>query len=364
MENLTEYLNTSVENLVRSAWRSTLSNPKESAFLTRMLAVQKSAAKKRSESEKAGLHMPPFLIASIATRCNLHCAGCYARANRSCRDEPDARELSAEEWKRIFREASESGVSFVLLAGGEPLLRGDVLRSAAETPNVIFPVFTNGTMIDGPRLEWFDAARNVIPVLSLEGGESSTDARRGAGTFRRLENLMDRLREKGIFYGCSITVTRENQKEVTDGGFVGHLGEKGCRLIFFVEYVPVQAGTENLAPADTDRCFLADRLEMLRARYRSVVFLSFPGDEKALGGCLAAGRGFFHINALGGAEPCPFSPYSDVSLKNRALADALRSPLFGGIQGKGLNDIPHDGGCALFQHRDSVLGILEAQGRE
>lgn len=46
-----------------------------------------------------------------------------------------------------------------------------------------------------------------------------------------------------------------------------------------------------------------------------MVFLSFSGDEKYVGGCLAAGRGFFHINANGEVEPCPFSPYSDVNSK-------------------------------------------------
>lgn len=361
MQNLTEYLNASVENLIRSAWQNTFSNPRESAFLTRMLMTQKSASKKRSESERAGLHVPPFLIASIATQCNLHCAGCYARANHSCKDDPLEEELSAESWKRIFRDAAESGVSFILLAGGEPLLRKDVMRCAAETPDVIFPVFTNGTMMDRTYLDFLNANRNVIPVLSIEGEQSRTDTRRGSGTFQFLTNAMERMKAKGIFFGSSITVTRENLEEITGDDFIGDLSEKGCKLVFFVEYVPAQPGTEALASTDEDRRLLAERLEKLRDRFPSVLFLSFPGDEKALGGCLAAGRGFFHINALGGAEPCPFSPYSDISLKDHSLSEAMQSPLFVAIQGKGLNEIPHNGGCSLFARRDSVHELLSAQ---
>ena len=361
MENLTDYLNTSVENLVRSAWRNTLSNPRESSFLARMLPTQKTAAKKRSESELAGLHIPPFLIASIASQCNLHCAGCYARANHSCCDESSKKELNAEEWRRVFQDAAKCGVSFILLAGGEPLMRKDVLQFASEVPEVIFPVFTNGTMMDRPYLDFFDRSRNMIPVLSIEGDETRTDSRRGAGTFRLLNDAMEQMRAEGVFYGSAITVTRENLQEVAGDDFIGRLSEKGCKLVFFVEYVPAQPGTEKIAPTDTDRRFLTERLEELRNRYSSILFLSFPGDEKALGGCLAAGRGFFHINALGGAEPCPFSPYSDINMKDHTLKEVMQSPLFRKIEEKGLNNIPHNGGCSLFEQRDSVRNILNVQ---
>ena len=39
---------------------------------------------------------------------------------------------------------------------------------------------------------------------------------------------------------------------------------------------------------------------------------------------IVAERGFFHINSHGGAESCPFSPYSDINVKNTSLRQALR----------------------------------------
>ncbi len=358
--NLTEYLNQSIESLLRDALRNTASNPKESAFFIRSMHVQKKASDIRSRSEKAGRHVPPFLIASIASQCNLHCVGCYARANHACADTA-SEELPAPRWKKIFLEAAGLGVSFVLLAGGEPLFRKDVLRSASEVPDVIFPVFTNGTMLDEEYLKLFSRSRNLIPVLSVEGDAPETDARRGAGVYRRVADVMKKIKEEGIFYGCSITVTRENLPNITADDFVDRLSANGCKLIFYVEYVPAVPGTEDLAPNDADRGFLADQLKKLRSRRQPILFFSFPGDEKALGGCLAAGRGFFHINARGGAEPCPFSPYSDIGLKEHTLAEAMDSPLFYGIQKNGLTDIPHDGGCALFAKQDAVRDILKGQ---
>ena len=66
-----------------------------------------------------------------------------------------------------------------------------------------------------------------------------------------------------------------------------------------------------------------DEIISLRERYPEMLFMSFPGDEKESGGCLAAGRGFFHINPHGGAEPCPASPYSDINVRDTSILEAL-----------------------------------------
>ncbi len=63
---------------------------------------------------------------------------------------------------------------------------------------------------------------------------------------------------------------------------------------------------------------------------KSGVFVVFPGDEEQFGGCLAAGRGFVHVGPDGSLEPCPFAPYSDVSLKTTPLREALGSKLLCG----------------------------------
>lgn len=89
-----------------------------------------------------------------------------------------------------------------------------------------------------------------------------------------------------------------------------------------------------------------------------MVFVSFPGDEKSSGGCIAAGRGFFHINSNGGAEPCPFSPYSDINVRDTSLREALKSPLFLALREQNVLMEEHSGGCVLFERRESVEAIL------
>ena len=90
-----------------------------------------------------------------------------------------------------------------------------------------------------------------------------------------------------------------------------------------------------------------------------MVFVSFPGDEKSSGGCIAAGRGFFHINSHGGAEPCPASPYSDINVRDTSVLEALNSGLFKSLRDGGILLDDHDGGCVLFEHEYDVKKLVK-----
>ena len=352
------YMTRGVERVVADAIKATVRNPKESAYMLRFAAASRAASKRRVKSEKAGEHIPPFLIASITSKCNLHCAGCYSRCNHATVDAEPVAQLTSEEWLRIFSEADDLGVSFILLAGGEPMLRRDIIEAAGERRNILFPIFTNGTFIDEKYLALFDRCRNLIPIMSIEGNREVTDARRGKGVYDRLIANMDAFKDRGLIFGASVTVTTGNLKEVSSDSFIQSLSDRGCKAVIFVEFVPVTEESKELAPGDAEREYLADEIRRLREQYPEMVFISFPGDEKSSGGCLAAGRGFFHINSHGGAEPCPLSPYSDVNVRDTGLRGALNSDLFTALRTGDLLADDHRGGCVLYEKRDQVEALL------
>ncbi|BCJ95154.1 radical SAM protein [Anaerocolumna cellulosilytica] len=356
--NLNEYLSEGIDNIVKGAFQATLTNPRESAFIAKFSIDSKKAASLRKKIEMEGEHIPPFLIASITSKCNLHCKGCYARANHTCIDTDMEDLLEVSDWEAVFFQAAQIGISFILIAGGEPLMRRDVIRTAADFKNILFPIFTNGTIIDREYLQLFHQNRNLLPVLSLEGDEKTTEERRGEGVAQVLAVAMASMKKKGIFYGVSITVTKNNLKMVTEENFLKSICESGCKLVFYIEYVPADEKSVEIAPTEEERSYLEQKLLELRVKYSDMIFISFPGDEKGTGGCLAAGRGFFHINPAGGAEPCPFSPYSDSSLKTMSLRDALKSPLFRKLKDSQLLKSEHTGGCVLFEQRESVKDFL------
>ena len=357
--DLQQYLTEGVEAIVKDALRATLRDPRESAFMARFALASAGAARRRAACEAEGLHVPSYLIASITSACNLHCAGCYSRANHATTDCAPVKQLTAEQWRDIFRQAEELGISFILLAGGEPLLRRDVIEAAGQLPDILFPIFTNGVFLDSRTVELLDRCRNLIPVMSIEGGREATDARRGAGIYDKLLANMALLQRRGLLFGASATVTTENLDEVLSDAFVGALGERGCKALFYIEFVPVTDEAQHLAPGDAERERIGAGIERLRREREDMVFVSFPGDEKSSGGCLAAGRGFFHINSHGGAEPCPFSPYSDVNVTETSLREALQSRLFLSLRDGGHLLEDHAGGCVLYEKRELVKQLAE-----
>ena len=359
--DLSAYMAESIRNIMAKAYMNVLNNPREARFVARMQRVMVKAERRRKECrEKEGLDVPPFLIASIATTCNLQCKGCYARNNGIAGDTPTKETLTPDQWGTVFREAAEVGVSFCLLAGGEPLTRRDLLEKAAEVEDIIFPVFTNGTLIGAVYTDFFKRHLNLIPVISLEGELTATDSRRGTGVFQRALLSIEMLHKEKLFFGTSITVTTENYSEVTSEAFLSHLATLGCRLVFYVEYVPFDESTAHLAFTDEHVAEMERIVEERREQFKKMIFLSFPGDEKSLDGCLAAGRGFFHIGPDGSAEPCPFSPFSDRNVAQTGLRDALASPLFRKIRDARALGWEHTGGCTLYEHCDEVEAMTKA----
>jgi MoaA/NifB/PqqE/SkfB family radical SAM enzyme len=353
--DLGEYLSKGIERVIKNAIKATLKNPRETAFLTKYAHSAKKAAKQRRRSELAGEHIPSFLIAGITEECNLHCVGCYANANaqggsNAC--------MSRRDWSRVFSEAGALGIAMILLAGGEPLMRRDVIEEAASHVGILFPVFSNGTMMDGETIRLFHERRNLVPIISIEGDAELTDERRGGGVYAQTAKAMESLQNKGIPFGVSITVTSRNLSVVTSPEFCDTLRKTGCAVVIFVEYVPVER--RDLALSTEQREYLQARLDTLRKHTDSMIFIAFPGDEKRSGGCLAAGRGFFHINAAGGAEPCPFSPHSDTNVKDVPLRRALQSPLFLSLKSDGMLTREHTGGCTLFEFDGAVAAILSS----
>jgi len=170
---------------------------------------------------------------------------------------------------------------------------------------------------------------------------------------------MNRLSERGVLFAASVTVTTENLNLVVTDSFISQLRAGGCGAVFFVEYVPAEKGTENLVLSNVQADWLNEQTAVFKANYTDMSIFAFPGDEKYMGGCLAAGRGFFHISPFGSAEACPFSPYSKMNLKDSSILEILESPFFQEIREiskKGTKS--HSGGCTLFSYESDVKQLL------
>ncbi len=338
----TPLLDRSLHVFFKGAVRVAVGSPKQALAFLRTVVYQR--------------RVPPMVIFSVTERCNLQCAGCYARALHASPE----KELSAEEMHQVLREADELGIGFFMLAGGEPLVRRDLLDMTAAFPRMLFLLFTNGLLLNDKLLARLEAQRHVIPVLSLEGEGPDTDGRRGEGVFDQLRATMAELKKRKLFFSVSLTLTRSNVEAVTGEPFIQDMFAAGCKLFFLVEYSPVNGDTEDWVITQQQRETVARRLESYRARHPAL-FISVPGDEEQFGGCLSAGRGFVHLSAEGNVEPCPFVPYSDTNLREMSLREALQSDFLRRIRES--EDLKETGGgCSLWSRSEWLQEMLAASG--
>jgi len=323
---------------------------------TRLLAAQKKAAQRREILASEGVQVPAVLMLSLTHRCNLTCQGCYMRSlHRTATPEMNSDQLIS-----LVSQSVDLGVSFIVIAGGEPLVRkDDILMMARAFPSMTFAVFTNGLLIDESFAGELGKLKNIVPILSIEGEKEATDSRRSEGVYDAAIRSFSLLRQNGLFFGCSVTITRDNFSEVTTDRFVSEMISHGCRLIAYVEYVPIEEGTSGMALSDKEHDSLNHRITGFSEHYPAL-FLGFPGDEESYGGCLSAGRGFVHISPSGDLEPCPAAPMSDMNITTVPLREALSSDLLATIRANHQILSESGGGCALWTNRDFVSSLLSS----
>jgi MoaA/NifB/PqqE/SkfB family radical SAM enzyme len=318
----------------------------------------------REDAKLDGLVVPPFLIISITSQCNLSCAGCYAAAVGTTKAQVSP--LGMDRWRQIIAEASEVGVFGFVIAGGEPFLFPGLLELCEDFNDRFFIIVTNGTAITEDDFKRLKRLSNVAVLVSIEGGPDVTDARRGSGVYGRVSETLRRLLKSGVLAGISVTVNRLNHGYWMGGEELDRFIEMGVKIGVFIEYIPVVAGPVG----SDDRQLVLTKEE--RERFRSwvldlratkpIYLVHSPGDEEFFGGCVSAGRGFAHVTPAGDLTPCPVSNVATHNLTTSTLREGLASPLFKEIRESG-HLLENSGSpCALFSHPEEVEELAKAVG--
>ena len=280
----------------------------------------------RKNREIYNCNIPWLILFDPTSACNMHCAGCWAGTYGNKNN------LSFEDMDRIITEGKELGVYIYMLTGGEPLVRKkDILRLAEKHRDVEFSIYTNSTLIDDTFCQEVVRLGNITFQLSIEGTPETNDARRGDGHYAAVMNAMDLLKKYGIIFGTSICYTRANVEAVTSDEFLKMITEKGARFGFYFHYMPVgNHAVPDLMPTVEQRKYMIERIRYIRSSASDIDFfpMDFQNDGEAVGGCIAGGRNYFHINSAGDAEPCVFIHYSNANIHDMSVLEILKSPLF------------------------------------
>lgn len=272
--------------------------------------------------KKYGCNIPWAILLDPTSACNLHCTGCWAA------EYGNKLNLSYEEIDDIIRQGKALGVYLYIYTGGEPLVRKkDLIRLCEEHSDCVFLCFTNGTLIDETFADDLLRVGNFVPAISLEGFEEATDFRRGEGVFKKATAAMELLRKKKLLYGISACYTSANFASITSEEFFDSLIEMGAYFIWYFHYMPVgNDALPELMPTPEQRVETYHRIRHYRAA-KPLFAMDFQNDAEYVGGCIAGGRRYFHINANGDIDPCVFIHYSDSNIREKTILEALRSPM-------------------------------------
>jgi pyrroloquinoline quinone biosynthesis protein E len=151
---------------------------------------------------------PYALLAEVTFRCPLHCP--------YCSNPPQLRsgeELSAEEWKRVIREAADIGVLQIGFSGGEPLVRRDLASfiAAARDAQLYTNLITSGVGLDHRRAEELRNAGLDSVQLSFQADEELLgDSIAGSRAHRRKIAAAAAIRGARIPLSLNFVIHRRN----------------------------------------------------------------------------------------------------------------------------------------------------------
>ncbi|MDD4510987.1 MAG: radical SAM protein [Oscillospiraceae bacterium] len=273
--------------------------------------------------KKYNCNIPWAILLDPTSACNLHCTGCWAA------EYGNKLNLTYDEIDSIIQQGKELGVYMYIYTGGEPMVRkNDLIRLCEKHSDCIFLCFTNATLIDEAFANEMLRVKNFVPAISLEGDEAATDGRRGKGTYQKVIKAMELLHSKKLLYGISSCYTSANYESITSEEYYNSLIEMGAYFIWYFHYMPVgNDASPELLPNPEQRKAVYHKIRDLRAT-KPLFAMDFQNDAEYVGGCIAGGKRYLHINANGDVDPCVFIHYSNANIRHCTLLEALQSPIF------------------------------------
>ena len=251
-------------------------------------------------------------------------------------------------------------------AASRSYAKNDIIELAANNQDCVFLIYTNATLVDQKFCDDLKRVGNVALAMSIEGTEESSTT--GAAA-RELTMPRSRrwsfLKKNKCLFGISVCYTRKKRRIRNERRFHRQDDRNGSKFAFYFNYMPVGHGADKeLIPTPDQREYMYRWLRKMRngKTGKPMFVMDFQDDGEYVGGCIAAGRNYFHINSAGDIEPCVFIHYSDTNIRTHTLLEALKSPLFTAYyKGQPFND-NHLRPCPMLENPELLRKIVKESG--
>jgi len=313
------------------------------------------------KTRELGVHLPNFMVISPTMKCNLHCKGCYAGEYDQTLD------LPFEVLDRMLTEGKSLGMYFYTFTGGEVLLHERIFDLWEKHNDCYFQFYTNGTLLTDPVVEHLERLGNVAPMISVEGTREHTDDRRGKGIYDQIVDAYGRMKEKGMAFGFSTTLTNVNADYIASDDFISRMVDFGCTFGWIFQYIPIGAKPDLTYMATPEqRNNLREHVAAWReSKDYPILFGDFWNDAPYVDGCMAGGRRYWHVIYNGMVEPCVFAPFAVDNIMDKSIVDIARSPFF-----KAIRDLqPYDDDdllrpCMIIDHPEVLRKLVKEYGAQ
>jgi len=300
--------------------------------------------------------VPVAASIELTMRCNLHCAHCY------CPPGDRGRELDTDEIKGVFDRMAEMGTLFLLMTGGDPLLRKDfpTLYSYAKERGMLVTVYTNGTLVTDEIAELWEALPPHQVEISLYGltREVYEKVVGVKGSYDRCLAGIGRVLEGGHELALKCPVTRQNAHEIA--GVAQLAKDLGVEFRYDPLILATMEGEQHphalRLSADEVVALEASDVEKDRAWRQYLTEDEHPKlDSQRLFSC-AAGRNFLHVDACGNVQVCLMVKNFKRSLREKSL-ERIYHDDFPEILSTRRDQVSSCGDCAHRSTCDNCPGV-------
>ena len=240
-------------------------------------------------------------------------------------------ELSTEEIYRLLNESLDLGTKYLMIDGGEPLMRDDIfdILNYASDIGLSMEIYTNGILIT-PEVakKLYDAGVNSVLFNMDYADKGRFDwHNRAEGSYEKAISGMRALRKYPIIIGINTNVTPDNINELDS--LMDIALEEGMTMIRFVPLVSDSSnGSKVTALSQHDWANIASEVikcadkhidDIIYADYRILPESANSVDFFALS--CNAGISWINILPDGGIKACPFLPAEKANLKESSIKD-------------------------------------------
>lgn len=287
----------------------------------------------------------------LTWRCNLNCVHCYIDKHDAT-SEPGTGELDTRQWLRIIDEIAAAGCLYLLITGGDPLLRTDFLDIYlhAKKRGLLITVFTNGTTLSAEILAaWQHFPPRLVEITLYGATEETYRAITGSGSgLAACLRTIRRLTAGGIPVGLKTMLMALNRAEFDKIEQIAV--DLDLPFRYDAAIFPRRNGDRSVTRLriDPDEVARIDFASPARAREWAATYQRMrPGSGDGRLYCCGSGKTTFHITAGGMLQPCLMCGAVQFNLREGSFLDGWRQAL------PAIDDLmaPADSDCILCDRK-------------